>query len=156
MAPAALFDKSFLRALNVDEAVLFDAFFLPVVCPLYYVKTLADLAQELAAGPGQRDREATVGSLAYKTPEMNGGVCVHLAEMVTARASSSRRGCPGANWLDWPRVGLSETNAPSPSRNQPLSGIPLLPPGLPTRPADSPAPTQARPASQRPACRTLP
>jgi hypothetical protein len=82
MAPTALFDKSFLQALNVDEAVLFDAFFLPVICPLFYVETLADLSKEPAAGPDQRDPEATVGSLAFKTPQMNGAVCAHHVDMV--------------------------------------------------------------------------
>lgn len=46
MAPTALFDKSFLQALNVDEAVLLDAFFLPVICPMFYVETLADLSKK--------------------------------------------------------------------------------------------------------------
>lgn len=84
MAPTALFDKSFLQALNVDEAVLFDAFFLPVICPLFYVETLADLAKEPASGPDQRDPKAIVGSLAYKTPEMNGAICAHHADMVAS------------------------------------------------------------------------
>jgi len=46
VGPIALFDKSFLQSLNVDEAVLFDHFFLPVISPLFFVETLADLSRE--------------------------------------------------------------------------------------------------------------
>lgn len=81
MAPIALFDKSFLQALNIDEAVLFDIFFLPVVCPLFYVETLADLGKE-AARPGRIDPESIVSSLAAKTPEMHGAICAHHVDMV--------------------------------------------------------------------------
>jgi hypothetical protein len=35
----ALFDKSFIQSLTVDESVWFDRFFVPVVCPLFYVET---------------------------------------------------------------------------------------------------------------------
>ena len=45
MGPIALFDKSFLQSLSVDESVWFDHFFLPVVSPLFFVETLADLAK---------------------------------------------------------------------------------------------------------------
>jgi hypothetical protein len=72
MGPVALFDKSFLQSLNVDEAVLFDYFFLPVVCPLFFVETLADLAK---APKGDRTAESVVGSIAFKSPEMHGSPC---------------------------------------------------------------------------------
>lgn len=45
MVPIALFDKSFLQSLSVDKSVWFDHFFLPVVCPLFFVETLADLTK---------------------------------------------------------------------------------------------------------------
>lgn len=45
MGPIALFDKSFIQSLSTDESVWFDQFFLPVVCPVFYVETLADLAK---------------------------------------------------------------------------------------------------------------
>lgn len=43
MGPTVLFDKSFLQSLSIDESVLFDHFFIPIVCPMFYVETLADL-----------------------------------------------------------------------------------------------------------------
>ena len=35
MKPITLFDKSFLQSLSVDEAVLFDNFFMSIICPLF-------------------------------------------------------------------------------------------------------------------------
>ena len=49
MGPIALFDKSFLQSLNVDESVWFDHFFVTVVSPFFYVETLADLARTFKA-----------------------------------------------------------------------------------------------------------
>ena len=43
MGPIILFDKSALQALSVDESVWFDQFFIPVICPIFFVETLADL-----------------------------------------------------------------------------------------------------------------
>jgi hypothetical protein len=42
MGPIAIFDKSALQALNMDEAVWFDVFFSANVTPPLYVETLAD------------------------------------------------------------------------------------------------------------------
>jgi hypothetical protein len=66
MGPVAIFDKSALQALSLDEAVWFDAFFLANVVPILYVETLADLEKEVAKG---RTPEDVVGRLAEKTPE---------------------------------------------------------------------------------------
>lgn len=79
MGPISLFDKSFLEGLNVDEAVLFDHFFYPVTCPIFYVETLADL--EKPANRGRRPEEV-VGSIAFKTPQMHGGPNVHHRTLV--------------------------------------------------------------------------
>jgi hypothetical protein len=65
MGPITIFDKSALQALNIDEAVWFDAFFLANVVPVFYVETLADLEKEVAEG---KTPEAVVGRLAEKTP----------------------------------------------------------------------------------------
>jgi hypothetical protein len=46
MGPITLFDESFLQAISLDEAVWFDRFFMPVVCPVFYVETLGDLGKE--------------------------------------------------------------------------------------------------------------
>jgi len=79
MGPIALFDKSFLEGLNVDEAVLFDFFFYPVTCPIFYVETLADLDKPANRG---RTAEEVVGSIAFKTPQMHGGPNVYHRTLV--------------------------------------------------------------------------
>lgn len=65
MGPVAIFDKSALQALSMDEAVFFDAFFIANVVPLFYVETLADLEKDVGDG---KDPEDLVGMLATKTP----------------------------------------------------------------------------------------
>ena len=71
MGPITLFDKSFLQSLSADEAVWFDHFSLPVVCPIFYVETLADLAKE----PGKRSVEEIVADISRKFPEWSGAPC---------------------------------------------------------------------------------
>jgi hypothetical protein len=64
-----LFDKSFLQSLSVDESVWFDQHFMPVVCPVFYVETLADLAKQ----PTERGlAENEVRNIAAKFPKMRG------------------------------------------------------------------------------------
>ena len=76
MGPLTLFDKSFLQCLSADEAVWFDHFFMPVVCPLFYVETLADLAKKPRTG---MTAEEEVGRIARKFPEAHGTpVVFHL------------------------------------------------------------------------------
>jgi len=65
MGPLTIFDKSALQALNIDESVWLEAYFLSNVTPLFYVETLADLEKAVAEG---RSPERTVASLAEKTP----------------------------------------------------------------------------------------
>src|SRR5215468_8935772 len=72
MGPIALFDKSFLQSLSLDESVFFDHFFMAVICPLFYVETLADLEKRVREG---RTPEQEVGIIADKAPEMSGGPC---------------------------------------------------------------------------------
>jgi hypothetical protein len=79
MGPITLFDKSFLQSLSADEAVWFDHFSLPVVCPIFYVETLADLAKE----PGKRTAEELVVDIARKFPEWAGSPCGFHIEMCT-------------------------------------------------------------------------
>ena len=67
MGPITLFDKSFLQSLSVDESVWFDRFFYSVICPIFYVETLADLKKpDLRRSPEQE-----VGIIADKFPEMH-------------------------------------------------------------------------------------
>ena len=78
MAPITLFDKSFLQSLNVDESVWFDRFFYSVICPIFYVETLADLKKPKL----RRSPEEEVGIIADKFPEMHCAPTVHHQKMV--------------------------------------------------------------------------
>jgi hypothetical protein len=73
MGPMIIFDKSTLQSLRIDEACWLDAFFLPVITPLFFVETLTDLQKQVARG---RTPEQAVGNLADKTPP-NGCANVH-------------------------------------------------------------------------------
>ena len=79
--PIALFDKSFLQSLSVDESVWFDNFFLTNVCPLFYVETLADLEKSPREG---QTPEQQVGIIATKFPEMHGTPSVHHGYAILA------------------------------------------------------------------------
>jgi hypothetical protein len=68
MGPIALFDKSFIEMLNVDEAAVFDALYSSVICPIFYTEVLADLSKE---PPGTRTAERIVADVAKKTPIMH-------------------------------------------------------------------------------------
>jgi len=72
MSVITLFDKSFLQSLTVDESVWFDRFFNSVVCPIFYVETLADLSKKPRE---DRTAEAEVRIIAAKFPEMSGSPC---------------------------------------------------------------------------------
>jgi len=74
MKPITLFDKSFLQSLSLDEAVMFDNFFMSIICPLFYVETLGDLEKAVREG---RTQEEEVGIIAQKTPELSGNPCPH-------------------------------------------------------------------------------
>ena len=78
MGPTTLFDKSFLQSLSVDEAVVFDRFFYSVVCPMFYVETLADLEKRVRPG---RTPEDEVRIIAQKFPEMHGTPCPHHMDL---------------------------------------------------------------------------
>ena len=79
--PIALFDKSFLQSLSLDESVWFDHFFLTNVCPLFYVETMADLEKSPRKG---RTEEDEVKIIADKFPQMHGMPCAHHTELCTA------------------------------------------------------------------------
>lgn len=87
MGPTLLFDKSALQALSVDEAVWFDQFFLPVVCPIFFVETLADLKKSMRAG---RTPEQEVGSIAVKTPQVSGRPNVNHIDLCIANILGKR------------------------------------------------------------------
>lgn len=60
-----LFDKSFLEGLNPDEAALFGQLHSPIIAPVFFLETRADLAK---ASRGDQSAQKLVASLAYKTP----------------------------------------------------------------------------------------
>ena len=68
MGPRALFDKSFLQSLSLDEAVLFDHFFCAVIPPIFYIETLADLEKTSRSGRAPDDE---VRIIAEKVPQRN-------------------------------------------------------------------------------------
>src|SRR5437762_9363216 len=78
MGPIALFDKSFLQSLSVDEAVWFDHFFIASIAPIFFVETLADLEKAIREG---RTPEQEVGMIAEKTPVMHGAPSVNHLSM---------------------------------------------------------------------------
>jgi len=65
MGPTALFDKSFLHGISIDESVWFDHFFSVNVCPIFYAETQADLAKDC----GDRTPEEYVQIIASKFPD---------------------------------------------------------------------------------------
>ncbi len=79
MGPITLFDKSFLQSLSLDEAVWFDAFFIPVICPIFYVETLANLAKVQT----NRTADKEVRIIAEKTPELFGSPCLFHKRLAT-------------------------------------------------------------------------
>ena len=80
MGPITLFDKSFLQSLSLDGAIWFDAFFMPVICPIFYVETLANLAKAQT----NRTVDEAVKIIADKTPELSGGPCTFHQELAAA------------------------------------------------------------------------
>jgi hypothetical protein len=81
MGPITLFDKSFLQSLSLNESVFFDHFFFPVICPVFYVETLADLEKVVRQG---RTPEQEVGIIADKVPETSGGPCAFHGDLAAA------------------------------------------------------------------------
>jgi hypothetical protein len=80
MGPIALFDKSFLQSISTDEAVWFDHFFMPIVCPVFHVETLGNLAKQ----PKRRTPEEVVRDLANKFPEWSGSPCEFHVDLAIA------------------------------------------------------------------------
>lgn len=78
MGPTALFDKSFLQSLTVDESVFFDQFFHTIICPLFHVETLADLDKAARKGKTPEDE---VGIIADKVPQMHSAPTLSHTEL---------------------------------------------------------------------------
>ncbi len=84
VGPVIIFDKSVLESLNPDETVWLDQFFLTNVTPLLFVETLADLEKKARSG---RTPEDIVGSLAYRTPDLNSKANVHHRTLLEGELS---------------------------------------------------------------------
>ncbi len=82
--PILIFDKSFLEALNPDEAAWLDHFFITNITPLFFIEALADLAKQVRAG---RSAEQVVANLAYKTPDMQSSPNVHHRKLLAGELS---------------------------------------------------------------------
>ena len=92
MSIISLFDKSFVQSLTVDESVWLDRFFYPVVCPIFYVETLADLSKKPR---GDRTADTEVRIIADKFPEMSGTPCgEHLSMAVLDILGPAANGRP--------------------------------------------------------------
>ena len=72
--PSLIFDKSSLESLSLGEAVLMDNFYMVNSTPLFYVECLADLEKQMRS---TSTAEQLVGSLADRTPEVQGMPNVH-------------------------------------------------------------------------------
>ncbi len=96
MGPITIFDKSALQALNVDEAVWFDAFLLANLVPIIYVETLADLEKEVAKG---RTPEDIVGRLAEKTPP-SAAPNVHHQRLILSELAGNKLEMDGRPVID--------------------------------------------------------
>lgn len=86
MGPSALFDKSFLQSLSVDEAVWFDHFMLPVICPIFIVETLGDLYKEGKNRKGIDDLKY----LAHKAPEKDGHPTIAHWKLINSELKGQR------------------------------------------------------------------
>ena len=88
MSIVTLFDKSFLQSLSLDEAVMFDNFFIGNVCPMFYVETLADLNKDVRKR--KRTPEDEVRILAAKFPEMHGAPNAYHRNICTGELLGER------------------------------------------------------------------
>jgi hypothetical protein len=88
MGPILIFDKSFLQALNPDEAVWLDQFFLTNITPVFFIETLADLEKEVHKG---RTPEQIVGNLAAKTPDLHSRPNMHHRSLLAGELARGDR-----------------------------------------------------------------
>jgi hypothetical protein len=79
--PSLIFDKSSLESLNLDEAVMMDNFYMSTITPLFFVECLADLEKAIHS---KSTPEQLVGSLANRTPDLQGNPNVHHLHILQA------------------------------------------------------------------------
>lgn len=66
MGPMTIFDKSFIQGLTVDEAVMFDHYYMSNITPIFLMEVLGDLAK--APDGKHKSPQTVVELLATKTP----------------------------------------------------------------------------------------
>ena len=81
----AMFDKSFIHAINEEEAAVFDMHFLTNITPLFFVEVLGDL--EKSDVTNDEKRAALVRNLAAKTPLFRSYPNIPHAEIVRKRTA---------------------------------------------------------------------
>jgi hypothetical protein len=86
--PIIIFDKSALQSFSVDESMWLDNFYVTNITPLFFVETLADLEKKVRSG---RTPEQVVGSIAYRTPELQASANVHHLSILAAELSGNLR-----------------------------------------------------------------
>src|ERR1041385_407933 len=82
--PSLIFDKSTLESLNLDEAVMMDNFYMSTITPLFFVECLADLEKGIRS---RSTPEQLVGSLANRSPDMQGNPNAHHLNILHAELS---------------------------------------------------------------------
>ena len=68
----------FIQALSLDESVWFDHFFIPNVCPIFYIETLADLAKTFKNG---KNATREVQKIASRFPQCSSAPCAGHTDM---------------------------------------------------------------------------
>src|SRR5262245_14943049 len=101
MGPIALFDKSFIQALNRDEAAIFDLLFGANITPLFLAEVLADLE---GGARGGSSPENIVANIAAKAPVFGSPNASHMSLSVGDLAGHQveMRGVPvlgGGRWV---------------------------------------------------------
>src|ERR1700735_1456284 len=84
LGPFLIFDKSSLESLDLDEAVMLDNFYMSNITPLFFVECLADLEKAIKS---KSTPEQLVGSLARRSPDMQGNPNVHHLEILKGELS---------------------------------------------------------------------
>lgn len=73
MGPVTFFDKSFLQAINVDEAAIFSFLYKCHLTPIFFAEVLSDIEKQHKSG---RSPESIVGGLAHKTAALGRNINV--------------------------------------------------------------------------------
>jgi len=96
MGPITVFDKSFLHGLSPNESVWFDLLYMPVIVPIFFAETLADLEKN---NP-ERDPIKMVQEIANKVPLASSVVNTHHKKLIISELLGQKieiRGVPIKN-----------------------------------------------------------